>query len=87
VSVLHEVDAALAAAEIDPRDVAVARLAREYARAIDALSPEDKPKLLGVLGPSLLKALDALNLTPAARGTSATAPVATGGLAKLRAVR
>lgn len=87
MSLLADVEAALAAAEIDPRDVAAARLAREYAAAIDALDDESRPKLIGTIGPSLLKCLEALGLTPASRKDAPAAPPVTGALAALRSVK
>jgi hypothetical protein len=58
---LTQVEAALAAAEVQPCDAAAAELALTYARDID--NGGDLTKL----GPALLATLDALGLTPRAR--------------------
>lgn len=62
------IETTLAALTLDDADTAAAELARKYAAAIDALEPADVPRLIGTIGPSLLKALEALGATPAARG-------------------
>lgn len=58
---LVEVQAALDAHPIEPRDAAAAELALTYARDIDAGGDLTK------LGPALLASLEALGLTPRAR--------------------
>lgn len=58
---LTQVNEALAAQPVDPRDVAAAELARTIAGDIDAGGDLTK------LGPALLAVLDALGLTPRAR--------------------
>ena len=58
----EEVQAALAAHPVEPRDAAAAELALAYAADIDSGEGD-----LAKLGPALLAALDALGLTPRAR--------------------
>jgi hypothetical protein len=58
---LSQVDAALAAHPVEPRDAAAAELARTYAAAIDEGADLSK------VGPALLAALEALGLSPRAR--------------------
>jgi hypothetical protein len=58
---LSQVDAALAAHPVEPRDAATAELARTYAAAIDEGADLSK------VGPALLAALEALGLSPRAR--------------------
>ena len=52
---------------LQPGDVALARLAEQYAAAIDAADPDGRPDVLSKLGGRLLSALDALGATPRAR--------------------
>lgn len=58
---LTQVEDALAAHPVEPRDAAAAELARTYARDIDGGGDLTK------LGPALLTALEALGLSPRAR--------------------
>lgn len=55
----------LAALDLTAKDAAAARLAAEYAQAIDLCC--GNPDVLDKLGPKLLAVLDALGATPAAR--------------------
>lgn len=50
-----------------PEDIAAAKLAGQYAAAIDAAPVEDRADVLKSLGPALLACLTALGATPAAR--------------------
>jgi hypothetical protein len=62
----------ITALELGGKDVAAAQLARRYAAAIDqARSPA---AALRALGPLLLKALESLGATPAARSAKARKP-------------
>lgn len=75
---------------LEPADTGAAELARKYAAAIDDLAPDDMPRLIGTIGPSLLRALEALGATPAARAKVAgnlTGPRQLSPLEKLRADR
>jgi hypothetical protein len=73
------------------QDSAAVKLAQQYARAIDAASPAKYTDVLRWLGPELLKVLESLGATPAARaalekGVKAQND-APSGLQKLRAAR
>ncbi|WP_166388278.1 terminase small subunit [Catellatospora methionotrophica] len=57
-------EVALAATTVEDRDRATVELARSYCLAIDAEAPLDK------FGPLLLKALEALAMTPRSRLTT-----------------
>lgn len=59
----------LDALTLTPADTAAAELVRKYAAAIDRLPADDVPRLIGQIGPSLLRALEALGATPAARAS------------------
>ncbi len=65
------VERTIAALDLEPEDAALyagaVQLARRYADAIDGLDDDQLPRLIGTIGPSLLKALEALRATPAAR--------------------
>lgn len=63
---LPAVNAAIEVLTLAPEDVAVVRLARRYAAAIDADSDPERPAL-ETYGPKLLLALTALGATPAGR--------------------
>lgn len=68
--VLPAVEASLAAEKISERDQGAAALAVRYAKAIDDKYCSEcgsKGDILDRIGPKLLAALSALNLTPAAR--------------------
>jgi hypothetical protein len=73
---------------LKPEDVAAARLARRYAESIDAaLGTDAYPKLLALLGPKLLAALEALDATPSARAKPKGAGQGDGKPSKLAQLR
>lgn len=72
------------------KDGAAAKLACRYARLIDEASDAKQASVLRWLGPELLKVLESLGATPAARAAikQPKSPDAKpNGLAKLRAAR
>lgn len=75
----------------DGKDGAAAKLALAYARLIDEASDAKQASVLRWLGPELLKVLESLGATPAARAAikkpAKTADARPNGLAKLRAAR
>lgn len=84
----------LAVLKLDPdgQDAAAAELAKRYARAIDEASEAKQANVLRWLGPELLKVLESLGATPAARAAINKKPARTpdakpNGLAALRAAR
>ena len=85
----------IAVLKLDPdgADAAAAKLAQQYARTIDAAAPgKDYAYAVRWLGPELLKVLESLGATPAARaaitGKKPVKPDAKpSGLATLRAAR
>jgi hypothetical protein len=83
----HAVGETLEALNLEPEDVAAARLARKYAEALDEV--EDPAKYVGIIGPSLLKVLESLGATPRARAEIGRRldDGGTSQLAKLRAAR
>lgn len=87
MTLYDEVTATLAALDLDERDGAASALALAYAAAIDAMDDAERAKLVGTVGPGLLRCLESLGATPASR-KAAPAHVSTGGtLAALRAVK
>lgn len=94
--VLPAVQGSIGSCELSQKDQGAAALAIRYAKAIDGGSCREcgsKGDVLDRLGPKLLAALSALNLTPAARNVpkggeasdSATDNPAASALASLRA--
>jgi hypothetical protein len=86
------VEKTIKALQLRPEDAGAVQLARKYARTIDGLDDEQLPKVLGVIGPSLLKALQALGATPdsragAAKGGTPDVSPARAALDELRARR
>lgn len=81
------VAAAIAELPLQPADQAAAKLASQYAKAID--DAEDHDQALATYGPKLLAALAALGATPTARRDTkgVTTPNANNPLAAIRAAR
>jgi hypothetical protein len=83
----------IAVLKLDPdgQDAAAAKLAQRYARIIDEASEAKQASVLRWLGPELLKVLESLCATPAARAAikkpAKAADARPNGLAKLRAAR
>jgi hypothetical protein len=82
----------VAVLDLDPNgaDAAAVKLAKQYARAIDEASDAKQAGVLRWLGPELLKVLESLGATPAARAAikkPAKPDAKPDGLAKLRAAR
>ena len=78
---------------LDPNgaDAAAVKLAKQYARTIDEASDAKEATVIWHLGPELLKVLESLGATPAARAAikppAKPADAKPNGLAKLRAAR
>jgi hypothetical protein len=68
----------VAALDLGSADAAAARLAAAYAESIDALSDEEWPRLIGQIGPSLLRCLEQLCATPEAEPRSGGGSTAAG---------
>lgn len=75
----------------DGADAAAVKLAKQYARAIDEASDAKQASVLRWLGPELLKVLESLGATPAARAAikkpAKPADAKPNGLTALRAAR
>lgn len=67
MSLSDALDGALAETDQDARDGATVALARFYAATIDAVPDSAMVETLRDLGPKLLAALEALNMSPRAR--------------------
>lgn len=84
------VAATLRELDLTELDSATAKLAGQYARAIDDADPEDRPVALRDLGPKLLACLVELGATPRARAAvkdGSAADAGTSSLARLREAR
>jgi hypothetical protein len=77
MSLSDALNGALIETEQEPRDAAVVALARFYAATIDSVGDAVMVETLRDLGPKLLAALEALNMSPRAR--AAVKGAVTGG--------
>ena len=82
----------VAVLDLDPdgKDAAAVKLAKQYARVIDCASDAKQASILRWLGPELLKVLESLGATPAARAAMKkpkTGDARPNGLQKLRDAR
>lgn len=91
MALIDAVDEALASTPHEGRDGATVALARFYAAAIDDVPDADMVATLRDLGPKLLAALEALNMSPRSRAAvkgAASGAAGTGNpLDQLRARR
>jgi len=70
-SVSAAVETTIKALKLRAEDAAAVQLARKYAEAIDSLGADQFVHRIGIIGPSLLKALQALGGTPDSRAVAA----------------
>jgi len=70
-SVSAAVETTIKALKLRAEDAAAVQLARKYAEAIDGLDDDQFVHRIGIIGPSLLKALQALGGTPDSRTAGA----------------